>query len=215
MRKEIRGVALEKRRKHKISLGSLVLHWQLQPTTAIGSISHQSHMSHVTMDAHLKTLKVPELKAVLAAAAVQVPARATKADLIAKIIAEPAAVAAYKKAHAPEEVEEEVEEVVEEVAEEPADEPVAEAVVEATPEVPDAAAPAVNEEEEKRRKRAERFGIPVVAPAAPKTRTRAPKRAAEESVDPEELEKRRKRAERFGIPVRPPRVARASLTVPR
>jgi len=83
-------------------------------------------------------------------------------------------------------------------------------------------------EAEKRRKRAERFGIPLVEPHKPRppraqapqkrspfdgpkklearaarfeTVTAAQKRhAPTESIDVEEQEKRRKRAERFGIP---------------
>lgn len=59
-----------------------------------------SHFSHTlslpsTMDAKLKLLKVVDLKAVLAKAQVQVPAKANKSDLIAKIIASKSAIDVY------------------------------------------------------------------------------------------------------------------------
>jgi len=52
--------------------------------------------SFFSMDSQLKQLKVAELKALLTKANIQTTAKATKADLIAKILAEPAAQDAYR-----------------------------------------------------------------------------------------------------------------------
>jgi SAP domain-containing ribonucleoprotein len=49
----------------------------------------------------LKALKVVELKDILSKAAVSVPAKANKQDLIARILANPAAVSVYKKLQNP------------------------------------------------------------------------------------------------------------------
>jgi len=48
-----------------------------------------------------KALRVTDLKEILKRASVTAPPRATKADLIAKILAEPAAVDAYNALHNP------------------------------------------------------------------------------------------------------------------
>jgi len=49
----------------------------------------------------LKALKVVELKDILSKAALSAPAKANKQDLIARIIASPAALEVYNKLHAP------------------------------------------------------------------------------------------------------------------
>jgi SAP domain-containing ribonucleoprotein len=56
------------------------------------------------MAAKLKTLKVAELKDILTTAAVPFTQRANKSDLIAKIVASPAALNAFNAIHAPERV---------------------------------------------------------------------------------------------------------------
>lgn len=48
-----------------------------------------------------KALKVADLKEILKKASVSPPPKATKADLVAKIVAEPAAVDAYNALHNP------------------------------------------------------------------------------------------------------------------
>jgi hypothetical protein len=48
-----------------------------------------------------KALKVADLKEILKKAAVSAPPKATKADLIARILAEPAAIDAYNALHNP------------------------------------------------------------------------------------------------------------------
>jgi hypothetical protein len=53
------------------------------------------------MEAKLKSLKVPELKDILLKAAEPPPAKAAKADLIARILASEKAVAAYNTKFAP------------------------------------------------------------------------------------------------------------------
>jgi SAP domain-containing ribonucleoprotein len=53
------------------------------------------------METKLKALKVADLKAVLAKAAVQPPARATKADLISRILASQPAQDAYRAIYEP------------------------------------------------------------------------------------------------------------------
>ncbi|KXN90223.1 [Pyruvate dehydrogenase [acetyl-transferring]]-phosphatase 1, mitochondrial [Leucoagaricus sp. SymC.cos] len=53
------------------------------------------------MDSALKQLKVPDLKRILADAAVAAPSRATKADLVARILDSPAAQAVYRAQYRP------------------------------------------------------------------------------------------------------------------
>ncbi|TFY72920.1 hypothetical protein EVG20_g74 [Dentipellis fragilis] len=53
------------------------------------------------MDAKLKALKVADLKHILSTAAVSSPAKATKADLIAKVLASPSALDAYARKYGP------------------------------------------------------------------------------------------------------------------
>ncbi|KAF9484446.1 hypothetical protein BDN70DRAFT_928323 [Pholiota conissans] len=178
------------------------------------------------MDAKLKALKVADLKAVLAAAHVPVPAKATKTDLIARIQASPPALAAYNALYpqddllAPPEVVDWNEDqpepepapvVVAAPASPPKPAPAsAPAPVAATPVDPPVVAPVtasaadVDPEVEKRRQRAARFGIPFVEPKPqpePRKKAGAPVRApsptkAPPGVDPKKLEER---AARFGI----------------
>ena len=56
------------------------------------------------MDAKLKALKVHDLKAVLARAQVSAPARATKSDLVARILASPPALDAYAALYPPDDL---------------------------------------------------------------------------------------------------------------
>lgn len=162
------------------------------------------------MDAKLKALKVADLKAILAKAEVQAPAKATKADLIARILESQQAQDAYAQIYEPEE---DASEPVVEVEEEPETtaenaEAASEAPAEATP-----AAPA-DPELEARRKRAERFGIPLVEPKAKPVRKERPakgpaKAAPEVSAhfclshpvldSLQDAKKFNERAERFGL----------------
>ncbi|KAJ6475214.1 hypothetical protein C8R47DRAFT_1220690 [Mycena vitilis] len=201
------------------------------------------------MEGKLKTLKVADLKDILAKAAQPPPPKATKPDLIARIIASREATDVYNAKYGPkddllappEDLDWDVDQVnPTETAPEPPAQPAkpaatptpAAAPTPAEPEPAPAPAPAVDAppaavetdiEAEKRRKRAERFGMPVVAPTAKKTavpaaaatkkQPDAPEKLnaraarfgslkrpapAVEEVDAEEQERRRKRAERFG-----------------
>lgn len=55
----------------------------------------------MSLDTKLKALKVADLKAILAKADEQPPAKATKADLVARILASKPAQDAYKELHEP------------------------------------------------------------------------------------------------------------------
>ncbi|KAG6853376.1 hypothetical protein C0991_004935 [Blastosporella zonata] len=156
----------------------------------------------------LAKLKVTELKVILSKAEISSPAR--KNDIIVKILGEPKALAVYAQLY-PSDAD---------VQDAPPTTPPTTTTTIPPPE-PVPVQPLVDEAE-KRRLRAERFGIPVVE--APKPRPTAPqkrsplddptklatraarfaanqsqKRPPAESVDPAEEERRRKRAERFGI----------------
>ncbi|KAJ6557176.1 hypothetical protein B0H10DRAFT_2240868 [Mycena sp. CBHHK59/15] len=209
------------------------------------------------MEAKLKTLKVVDLRDILAKAHEQPPQKATKADLVARILASPAAAAVYNAKFAPkddllappEDLDWDVDQPVAPVeqpipASKPASKPVSTpaskpaanpaskpAVAPAPAPAPTPAAPMAepapaassadaDAELEKRRKRAERFGVPLLESRPPQPKKTpvakqpdnpeklnaraarsgsAQKRAAPvEEVDPEEQERRRKRAERFG-----------------
>ncbi|KDR75424.1 hypothetical protein GALMADRAFT_555276 [Galerina marginata CBS 339.88] len=197
------------------------------------------------MDAKLKALKVVDLKQILAKAHVVVPAKATKNDLIARIQASKPALDVYAALYPqddllapPEEVDWNVDQLDSPPQEkhkpapstsDPAPPPPAPAATPAAP-IPVSAptAAAADDELEKKRQRAARFGIPFVEPqqkrakpivpgvdpkkleeraarfgipAVPPTATNGKKRAAPHAaeVDPEELERRKKRAERFGL----------------
>ncbi|RDB25425.1 SAP domain-containing ribonucleoprotein [Hypsizygus marmoreus] len=178
------------------------------------------------MDAQLKTLKVVDLKAVLAKAQVHVPAKANKNDLVAKILASPVAIDVYKQLYDSDDLlapPEDVDWSTEQEQQKPAAEPPA-PIPDAVPATTVTTPSTEDLEAEKRRKRAERFGIPLVEAPKPRparapnasavpddtknleargarfgTNTATTKRPAPtENVDPEEAEKRRKRAERFG-----------------
>ncbi|KAJ7675054.1 hypothetical protein B0H17DRAFT_1081646 [Mycena rosella] len=204
------------------------------------------------MDAKLKTLKVVDLKDILTKAAQPPPPKATKSDLIARIQASKEATAVYNQKFAPkddllappEDLDWDVDQV--NPPETPAEQPKPPAASAAPKQTPDSAppkpappvvpaaasasasTPATDDAElEKRRKRAERFGVPLVEapPPPPPPVTKAAAAAAPaakpidnpeklsaraarfggqkrpapvEEVDAEELERRKKRAERFG-----------------
>ncbi|KIM63753.1 hypothetical protein SCLCIDRAFT_1213914 [Scleroderma citrinum Foug A] len=208
------------------------------------------------MDAKLKALKVADLKDILVKASVPVAARTNKQDLIAKILASPAAVKVYEQRHAPAgtastaatpakpaPVESNNDDLLAppEVfdwtavdAEEPSpvtapapgqnnpsstqpppakpaqvpptDPSTGTTSVTATSAPAPVPLPAASQTSqgtpgdddlERRRARAERFGIPLPSPTALKTNQPAP-------VD-DDLEKRKARAERFGIPLVEPK----------
>lgn len=67
-------------------------------------MSSLTHSPSASSQITRKALKVADLKTVLRNASLPVPPRANKADLIAKILVEPAAVDAYNALHNPTEV---------------------------------------------------------------------------------------------------------------
>jgi SAP domain-containing ribonucleoprotein len=162
------------------------------------------------MDAKLKALKVADLKAVLAKAQVQAPAKATKADLIARILESQPAQDAYAQIYEPEQDASEPAAEVEEEEPEPAAEVEAETPAEPAPSAP------VDPELEARRKRAERFGIPLVEPKAKPARKERPAKGAAKAAPSSDVsahsymllhvlyshqdtKKLNERAERFGL----------------
>jgi SAP domain-containing ribonucleoprotein len=146
---------------------------------AIDAISASCSLT-TTMDAKLKALKVVDLKAVLAKAQVQAPAKATKADLIARIVESQAALDAYAELY-----EEDASEPVVEAPETIPTSDTVEIITETTEDAVPPAEPAapVDPELEARRKRAERFGIPLVEPKTKQARKeRQPKAASSTEV---------------------------------
>ncbi|KAJ6499444.1 hypothetical protein C8R45DRAFT_982412, partial [Mycena sanguinolenta] len=208
------------------------------------------------MDSKLKSLKVADLKDILAKANQPPPPKATKADLITRILASPDATDVYNAKFGPkddllappEDLDWDVDQAPEPApvakpakpasaakpVPPPAPPPAAAAVAPASEPAPKTDAPPPSDakptedlELEKRRQRAERFGIPLVeskTPVVKKTKAAAPapapakipdanekldaraarfgtgqkRPAPTEVVDAEEQERRRKRAERFG-----------------
>lgn len=167
------------------------------------------------MEAKLKALKVVDLRAILTKADRSAPAKANKQELISRILASEKAISVYNSEHGPpddllappEDLDWNPDEVTEKSGEthsstkpdsnaqapkppsKVADLPPAETAT-ATATAPAPASPTqLSPEEEKRRKRAERFGIPVVQPQTNKP-------AAQPPVDSERL---KARAARFGI----------------
>ena len=161
--------------------GGIHCDWWRQAPAAIRShnnITSRVTLPHSDMERTLKQLKVADLRAVLARADEQAPAKATKADLIARILASQPAQDAYRELHEPwvppclfgrllivyrdvaqEAPVEAVEEEAQPAPEEPAPEP--------TPDATPAEAP-VDAELERRKARAARFGIPLVEQPASK-----------------------------------------------
>ncbi|KAH9485310.1 Protein phosphatase 2C-like protein C10F6.17c [Psilocybe cubensis] len=178
------------------------------------------------MDAKLKALKVVDLRNILATARVQVPAKATKNDLIAKILASNAALDTYAALYPPDDLLAPPEEVdwnedqidtpppqqqqqqqQQKVAPAPAPAPEPAPQSAPTP-APAPVAPsdttqssAEDIELEKRKQRAARFGIPLVEPHQKKTRPAAKSAAVAASIDPKVLEQR---AARFGLNTQAP-----------
>ncbi|KAJ7188422.1 hypothetical protein C8R46DRAFT_1205575 [Mycena filopes] len=141
------------------------------------------------MEAKLKQLKVPELKDILAKAQQPPPPKATKSDLIARILASKEATAAYNAKFAPkddllappEDLDWDVDQV--NAPETPLD----------PPKLPSAAKPAVEPAAVKPAPILAPTPVPAATPAVAPTPT-----AVAAGEDTPEAEKRRKRAERFG-----------------
>ncbi|KAF8224981.1 hypothetical protein L208DRAFT_1425676 [Tricholoma matsutake] len=158
------------------------------------------------MDSNLKALKVIDLRAILSKASVPFPAKANKQDLIARIVASQQATQIYYQLHPDKYLSFFLSFcLVEQVVSSP-DPP------QPTPPPPPPLDTPKDEEAEKRRQRAARFGIPIVQPPKPgakslpddseKLKARASRfgiSTVTEPIDAEEAERRRKRAERFGI----------------
>ncbi|KAJ8507912.1 hypothetical protein ONZ45_g9756 [Pleurotus djamor] len=209
------------------------------------------------MDAKLhvpfSSLKVVELKDILTKSNTSFPPKANKQDLIQRILSTPAALDQYSKQHSiptsatddllalPDDVDwnEDLTSTEPAVPAEPtpssppkppAPTPVAAATATETADAPPPAdaTPSADPELDARKRRAERFGIPLVEPKAPKPKkekvvkspagvdpeklkarearfgkaaatTKTTPQKRAAPVDPEEEEKRKKRAERFGI----------------
>ncbi|KAJ7782987.1 hypothetical protein B0H16DRAFT_1494951 [Mycena metata] len=146
------------------------------------------------MESKLKTLKVAELKDILTKAQQPPPAKATKGDLIARILASKEAAEAYNAKFAPKDdllaPPEDLDWDVDQVN-------APETPVEA-PKPPSAAKPAPAPAT------AKATPIPTSAPA-PTAAAAAPTPAPTATGGDAEAEKRRKRAERFGLPVVEPK----------
>ncbi|KAG7443580.1 uncharacterized protein BT62DRAFT_318297 [Guyanagaster necrorhizus] len=167
------------------------------------------------MESKLKALKVVDLKAILATASVSLPAKANKQDLINTILASQPALDAYNTLHdVPTEVdppkvpENKPEPPKAKPAEPPKLPPKAEPAVEPTADAPPASEPSVVEpaavapvdlELEKRKKRAARFGIPLVEPK-PDRKNASRKKLPAAADDPERI---KSRAVRFGVTAKP------------
>ncbi|KAF8161005.1 phosphatase 2C-like domain-containing protein [Crassisporium funariophilum] len=182
------------------------------------------------MDAKLKALKVVDLKQILSSAKLSAPAKATKTDLIARIQASKEALAAYAALHPqqddllapPEAVDWNDDQPEATVAAPPPPsppkpvKPPAAAAAAAAPKPTPVATTTdttVDAEAEMRRKRAERFGIPVVEPKSKAKRVVEPakKDPAPSSDDQEKL----KRAARFGTKPTPDTTAPVKKTLKR
>ncbi|KIJ49569.1 hypothetical protein M422DRAFT_27938 [Sphaerobolus stellatus SS14] len=168
------------------------------------------------MESKLKTLKVAELREVLQKAAVAIPAKANKADLVAKILASPAALEAYKKQYSTDKPA-----IAAEVPKEPEVSAVPDDDLLAPPEQFDwdpatgassSTAPAASETKAEPEKPAPaatpastgKSALVAEKPAESTAATTAATAAITAEAD-EELEKRKKRAARFGIPVVEPK----------
>lgn len=165
------------------------------------------------MESKLKALRVTDLKEILKRASVTAPPRATKADLITKILAEPAAVNAYNALHNPTGISPQQDASSkpksaaksEVVAKPPAKQPVSpKKVQDPTPAPkpqstttsttkPADATTGEDPELERRKARAARFGIPLVDSNKP-----APTDKKFKPPPPDDEAKLKERADRFG-----------------
>ncbi|KAH8828401.1 hypothetical protein DL96DRAFT_1174955 [Flagelloscypha sp. PMI_526] len=157
------------------------------------------------MDAALKSLKVTDLKAILQKASISIPAKSNKSDLIGIISSNQASINVYNQTYMPTPQASEAPKTSEPTAEsvpaaaEPVSTPAAPTSTDAPvpPEGPsDDAAATLDPEEEKKKQRAARFGIPYVAPK-PKKQPASSKKATITAVveDPDKI---KARAARFG-----------------
>ncbi|TFK94597.1 hypothetical protein K466DRAFT_579849 [Polyporus arcularius HHB13444] len=151
------------------------------------------------MDSKLKSLKVVDLKDILAKANVAITGKANKQDLIAKILASPEAVDVYNKSHGPTP---------------PLTSQSASAAPESPPETseasPKASAPSSTAAPASKKPPSHAAPKAAPAPSSP-AKSEQPSADGDAVTTPEDAEaaKRRARAERFGIPLVEPKTAPA------
>ncbi|KZT63195.1 hypothetical protein DAEQUDRAFT_815788 [Daedalea quercina L-15889] len=157
------------------------------------------------MEAKLKALKVVDLKDILTRASVSVPSKSNKNDLIARILASPAALDVYHARNLPETPKATFNKPAEEQVRPTREDPPSEVpskllppTVAQTPHPSSSALPAMATSPVKSASFVPQAssGVPPTAPASAVDASSAPK-----STDDEEFEKRKARATRFGLPL--------------
>ncbi|KAH9831211.1 uncharacterized protein C8Q71DRAFT_861944 [Rhodofomes roseus] len=145
------------------------------------------------MDAKLKALKVVDLKDILTRAGVSVPSKSNKNDLIARVLASPAALDVYNAQHSPKAPVATSEKLTEQQPQPTRDEPPSEPPSQPTP-------PAATPNSPARAPVKPTSSAAQVTPDTPSTETAATPNASKSAED-DELERRKARAARFGLPL--------------